>query len=363
MLTLAHDIGIDENLGMSTLKSLTLRDADGQTLDIPMVLESIGPDYAQGSMNTTVRLLPMGWQDAGLDRITEVEAQLDYAAPAKPEHVEIPLADTPTELHDGAAQARAVPTDDGWRLTLSGTEQTFYIFDSSAVFARDLSARISQKAHDGLTPSDRTLLARVDAPDAWVQQILVEGRGDAFGLKLYKNMPGPSTHDVTFTSRQQRYSNRELPPPETRELYIDEIPDDASLSLDDVAPEGADENQLNMRLPIGVGSACELSADAPAESGHALVWRPDDERASGFGIFRVPTVTACMFLILSEISTLFPKLRWGFIEASAQWIPWIHREAARRFETAGEELPDSLFEANNIYVTCQIDEDLPWILK
>ncbi|ROO29956.1 hypothetical protein SAOR_01975 [Salinisphaera orenii MK-B5] len=284
VLTLAHDIGIDENLGMSTLKSLTLRDADGQTLDIPMVLESIGPDYAKGSMNTIVRLLPMGWQDAGLDRITEVEAQLDYAAPAEPEHVEIPLADTPTELHDGAAQARAVPTDDGWRLFLSGTEQTFYIFDSSAVFARDLSARISQTAHDGLTPSDRTLLARVDVPDAWVQQILVEGRGDAFGLKLYKNMPGPSTHDVTFTSRQQRYSNRELPPPETRELYIDEIPDDASLSLDDVAPEGADENQLNMRLPIGVGSACELSADAPAESGHALVWRPDDERASGFGI-------------------------------------------------------------------------------
>ena len=284
VLTLAHDIGIDENLGMSTLKSLTLRDADGKTLDIPMVLESIGPDYAQGSMNTIVRLLPMGWQDAGLDRITEVEAQLDYAAPAEPEHVEIPLADTPTELHDGAAQARAVPTDDGWRLTLSGTEQTFYIFDSSAVFARDLSARISQKADDGLTPSDRTLLARVDVPDAWVQQILVEGRGDAFGLKLYKNMPGPSTHDVTFTSRQQRYANRELPPPETRELYIDEIPDDASLSLDDVAPEGADENQLNMRLPIGVGSACELSADAPTESGHALVWRPDDERASGFGI-------------------------------------------------------------------------------
>ncbi|GAB3676763.1 hypothetical protein GCM10028792_16250 [Salinisphaera aquimarina] len=284
VLTLAHDIGIDENLGMSTLKSLTLRDADGKTLDIPLVLQSIGPDYAQGTMNTTVRLLPMGWQDAGLDRITEVEAQLDYAAPAEPDHVELPLADTPTELHDGAAQARAIPTDDGWQLILSGTEQAFYIFDSSAVFAPELSARISQKAHDGLTPADRTLLARVDTPDAWVQQIQVEGSGHAFGLKSYKNMPQPSRHDVVFTSRQQRYSNRELPPPETRELYIDELPDAPSVSLDDVAPEGAGENQLNMRLPIGVGSACALSADAPSESGHALVWRPDDERASGFGI-------------------------------------------------------------------------------
>ena len=90
---------------------------------------------------------------------------------------------------------------------------------------------------------------------------------------------------------------------------------------------------------------------------------PETHRASGFAIFRVPTVTACMFLILSDISTRFPKLRWGFIEASSQWIPWLHREAARRYETAGQELPDSLFAAHNIYVTCQIDEDIPWILK
>ncbi len=91
--------------------------------------------------------------------------------------------------------------------------------------------------------------------------------------------------------------------------------------------------------------------------------RPGTHRAAGFGIFRVPTVAACMFLILSDISTVFPKLRWGFIEASAQWIPWIHQEAARRLQAAGEETPPSLFEANNIFVTCQIDEDLPWILK
>jgi hypothetical protein len=26
---------------------------------------------------------------------------------------------------------------------------------------------------------------------------------------------------------------------------------------------------------------------------------------------------------MSEIHDLFPKLRFGFIEASAQWVPWI----------------------------------------
>ena len=90
---------------------------------------------------------------------------------------------------------------------------------------------------------------------------------------------------------------------------------------------------------------------------------PATHPASGFGIFRLPTVAACMFLIMGDVPKRFPKLRWGFIEASSQWIPWIHREAARRFERDGRELPESLFEASNIFVTCQIDEDLPWILK
>jgi aminocarboxymuconate-semialdehyde decarboxylase len=91
--------------------------------------------------------------------------------------------------------------------------------------------------------------------------------------------------------------------------------------------------------------------------------RPTSHRAGGFGIFRVPTVAACMYLLLGDISTRFPKLRWGFIEASSQWIPWLHQEAARRIKAAGLEMPDDLFGASNIYVTCQIDEDLPWILK
>lgn len=90
---------------------------------------------------------------------------------------------------------------------------------------------------------------------------------------------------------------------------------------------------------------------------------PGSHPAAGFGIFRAPTVTACMYLVLSDISVMFPKLRWGIIEASAQWIPWIHREATRRSERDGRELPEDLFGSNNIYVTCQSDEDLPWILK
>lgn len=118
--------------------------------------------------------------------------------------------------------------------------------------------------------------------------------------------------------------------------------------------EEAERLDMSIAVHIANGNAANVKL-------YGLV--PATHPASGFGIFRLPTVAACMFLIMGDVPKRFPKLRWGFIEASSQWIPWIHREAARRFERDGRELPESLFEASNIFVTCQIDEDLPWILK
>jgi predicted TIM-barrel fold metal-dependent hydrolase len=83
----------------------------------------------------------------------------------------------------------------------------------------------------------------------------------------------------------------------------------------------------------------------------------------GFAITRVPAVMGCMFLLMSEIPALFPKLRWGFIESTAQWMPWVHNEAARRYASVGKPVPDDLFRQCNIFVTCQDDDDLPWILR
>ena len=60
---------------------------------------------------------------------------------------------------------------------------------------------------------------------------------------------------------------------------------------------------------------------------------------------------------------MFPTLRWGFIEASAQWVPWVRNEVARRYEVDGKRLPDDVFSAWNIFVTCQTDDDIPWILR
>ncbi len=85
--------------------------------------------------------------------------------------------------------------------------------------------------------------------------------------------------------------------------------------------------------------------------------------AGRFAQFRVPTVTACFDLIMSEVPKTFPMLRWGFIEASAQWVPWIYREAAIRYRAAGRTFPENVFDAYNIFVTCQTNDDVPYIVR
>ncbi|MGH7816212.1 MAG: amidohydrolase family protein, partial [Candidatus Binatia bacterium] len=85
--------------------------------------------------------------------------------------------------------------------------------------------------------------------------------------------------------------------------------------------------------------------------------------AGRFAQFRVPTVTACFDVIMSPLHETFPKLRWGFIEASAQWMPWIAREAAIRYRAGGRTFPQNVFDEYNIYVTCQTNDDVPYIVR
>jgi predicted TIM-barrel fold metal-dependent hydrolase len=85
--------------------------------------------------------------------------------------------------------------------------------------------------------------------------------------------------------------------------------------------------------------------------------------AGRFAQFRVPTVTACFDVIMSPLHGMFPNLRWGFIEASAQWVPWIYREAAIRYRAQGRTFPEHVFDAYNIFVTCQTNDDVPYIVR
>ena len=87
------------------------------------------------------------------------------------------------------------------------------------------------------------------------------------------------------------------------------------------------------------------------------------DMGSSFSNLRVPTVTSCHEYIMSEVPTLFPELRWGFVEVSAQWVPWLVKEARRRAQKLSRDVPYNIFPEYRIYAACETDDDLPFILK
>jgi predicted TIM-barrel fold metal-dependent hydrolase len=88
-----------------------------------------------------------------------------------------------------------------------------------------------------------------------------------------------------------------------------------------------------------------------------------NESGGGFSTFRIPTVTACYALIMSEIPRVFPRLRWGFIEVSSQWVPWVVHEAVRRSLGSPHAVTSDCLPQYNIYVSTQSDDDFAYIIS
>ncbi|HEU4341404.1 MAG TPA: amidohydrolase family protein [Candidatus Binatia bacterium] len=78
-------------------------------------------------------------------------------------------------------------------------------------------------------------------------------------------------------------------------------------------------------------------------------------------------------LIVNNIPVRYPKLRFGCIEAGASWVAFVDYDVRRRVKTNANRvsvlsgprtmLANSVFKDNRIYITCQVDEDLPYILN
>jgi uncharacterized protein len=83
----------------------------------------------------------------------------------------------------------------------------------------------------------------------------------------------------------------------------------------------------------------------------------------GFGRSKLPVIAAFHNLIMDGIPAKFPKLRWGFIEVSAQWLPYAFNDMALRLQRRKQELPRDPLKANNMYVACQCTDDLEYVLK
>jgi len=84
---------------------------------------------------------------------------------------------------------------------------------------------------------------------------------------------------------------------------------------------------------------------------------------SGFGRFKMPVLSAFHSIVHDGIPQKFPALRFGFIEVRAQWVPYLCVELARRFERGEGPREKNIIRDNHVYIACQTDDDLAYILK
>ena len=82
-----------------------------------------------------------------------------------------------------------------------------------------------------------------------------------------------------------------------------------------------------------------------------------------FWKFRLPVIGAFHSVIMGELPILFPKLRFHWAEAAAQWVPYVVKDLRRRWAAQGKELPENPLKEYRQYVSCQTDDDVDHILR
>lgn len=79
-------------------------------------------------------------------------------------------------------------------------------------------------------------------------------------------------------------------------------------------------------------------------------------------------MTAFYIVLISDLTKRFPRLRWVFSEAGASWTTAILQQhsrilASRNDSFALQPFPLDYVEQHNIFITCQTDEDLPYLTQ
>lgn len=84
----------------------------------------------------------------------------------------------------------------------------------------------------------------------------------------------------------------------------------------------------------------------------------------GFAKFKLVIVGAFHNLIVDKIPERFPKLKIAFLEVSAQWLPYVLTDLAKRYHLQGRELnAKNLLRESRFYVGCETSDDLPYIIQ
>lgn len=90
----------------------------------------------------------------------------------------------------------------------------------------------------------------------------------------------------------------------------------------------------------------------------------DVERNHTFGHSRIQPLMAFRDIIANKIPEQFPRLKFGFIEASAGWVPFLLHILRRLFRESWKFSSDAdMFREYRIFVACEADEDISYIAR
>ncbi|MFQ5683706.1 MAG: amidohydrolase family protein [Candidatus Binatia bacterium] len=110
---------------------------------------------------------------------------------------------------------------------------------------------------------------------------------------------------------------------------------------------------LDLAVGVHVGNGNPQNIDLVSQyNGGGSFWK-----------FRIPVIGAFHSVIMSEVPKLFPKLRFHWAEAAAQWIPYVVKDLQRRWGALGKALPDNPMKEYRQYVSCQTDDDVDYVLR
>ncbi len=112
-------------------------------------------------------------------------------------------------------------------------------------------------------------------------------------------------------------------------------------------------SRLDLAVGVHVGNGNPQNIDLVSQyNGGGSFWK-----------FRIPVIAAFHSVIMSEVPKLFPKLRFHWAEAAAQWIPYVVKDLQRRWGTVGKTLPGNPLKEYRQYVSCQTDDDVDYVLR
>ena len=111
------------------------------------------------------------------------------------------------------------------------------------------------------------------------------------------------------------------------------------------------EETSRLNLPIGIHSGIGNFAVNEALGGEP------------FRVAKLIVIGGFHSMILNGIAERFPRLRIGAIEVAAQWVPYLVHDLNLRFpKLAGKQAKPDVMRNGQLFVACQTDDDLPYVL-